>query len=265
MKHGIPFGIAFLILVGATQSHAQNVPVPSPNLGNTNLHQVVQTAQKPAIIAQEPQAHETSWRKFMTDPNATFAGAVALFTAALVWVGWKQLKALNKTVEATKFAAESTYAIEKPIIISKDAVMVVSPSDRSETFNLEIGPFIQIHMKNTGRTPAILQSLAVKTMVLSELPDLPDLAPPSPFHPGKVLENGESQYIFKKCSYYTSDMNANILSNRMFWWAYGYIVYTDFANREHRTGFCYRWSPPGVEHANGKWLDVNFPNYVYLT
>lgn len=137
MRYGINFGIAFLIFVGVTQGHGQNVSVSSPNLGTTNLHQVVQMAQKPAIIAQESQAHETWWEKFKTDPNATFAGAVALFTGALVWVGWKQLKALNKTVEATKFAAESTYAIERPLIIAREATMVVSLSERSETSDLK--------------------------------------------------------------------------------------------------------------------------------
>ena len=243
MRYGIHFGIAFIIFVSATQSNAQSVPVAALNIGTTNLQPVVQpaTAQKPAIVASEPQ---TWWKNFTTDPNATFAGTVALFTGALVWVGWKQLKALNKTVEATKFAAESTYAIEKPIIIRKEAVMVVSHSVRSETFDLTIGPFIQIHVKNTGRTAAKLQSLAVRTKVLRELPDHPDLPPPSPFHPGQVLENGESEYIFQKCSY-IPDVNIEILSRKMFWWAYGYIVYTDFADREHRTGFCYRWSPPG--------------------
>lgn len=129
---------------------------------------------------------------------------------------------------------------------------------------MSMGPFAQIHIKNTGRTPAKLLSLSVRTRVLRDLPDPPDLPPPTPFHPGQVLENGESEYIIEKCSYVPGE-DIKVLSSRMFWWAYGYIVYTDFADREHRTGFCYRWTPPRPSYPNGKWLYVNSPVYVYLT
>lgn len=304
------FLLALLLfsLINTVSALAEINSAVYPKAGPSNLQTTVQTASKPSSPAppkrsetsspeprtspEKPQSPETWWGKFTTDPNATFAGAVALFTLGLVFVGYLQFKKMNETLkatekiakatevsaeatlkmakatevsaEATKMAAEATFSIERPSIVARDPAMVVSPSDRTETFDLTIGPFVQILAKNTGRTPAKLKSLAVRTLVLRNLPTPPSELPPIPFQPGRVLENGESEYIFQKCSYIPGEAT-EVLTGRKFWWAYGYILYTDFSDREHKTGFCFRWHPPGMEYPNGKWLYVNDPDYVYLT
>ena len=68
------------------------------------------------------QESKSLWEKFKTDPNATFAGFVALFTLGLVIVGFLQVTQMKKTLEATLKTAESTLATAEATKTSGEAV-----------------------------------------------------------------------------------------------------------------------------------------------
>lgn len=67
-----------------------------------------------AFLYNDPSSNHgpsVLWQKLWTDPNATFAGAVAVFTLALVIVGAWQARRLRQTVEATEKAVAETRRI----------------------------------------------------------------------------------------------------------------------------------------------------------
>jgi hypothetical protein len=98
------------------------------------------------------------WEKLWTDPNAAFAGAVALFTFALVGVGGWQARRLRQTVEAARHATAETRRIGEAQVrayvdISKVDLTFVALSGM---LNLQrvAHPLVKIEANNTGQSPA---------------------------------------------------------------------------------------------------------------
>lgn len=233
------------------------------------------------------QESKSLWEKFKTDPNATFAGFVALFTLGLVIVGFLQVTQMKKTLEATLKTAESTLAtaeatktsgeatkllaeatlnIEAPIIIVQKAKMVETGriSEEIITSDLTISPFIRIPIKNIGRTPAFLDHEFIFLKVLKELPEKPDYFIKFKFPNGIVLTSGDSNEIQQKyCHLHAGTLL--VLEGKMSLWAFGYVAYRDFIGREHKTGFCYRWYPPNEFSPQGRWEYEGPEAYLYIT
>jgi hypothetical protein len=92
----------------ADQKGGANVPspvvqqIPSDNLSREQTADDKRTTQQP---------EKSWWNKLWTDPNATFAGAVAFFTLALVVVGAFQARRLRQSVGATNAAVAETRRI----------------------------------------------------------------------------------------------------------------------------------------------------------
>lgn len=255
---------------------------------NSDNHTAIGSTGRSNPKDLESQESESWWGKVKTDPNATFAGVVAVFTLGLVIVGFLQVTQLKKTLEATlktaeatlstaeatkasgeatKLLAEATLNIESPIIIVQKAKMVETGiiSEEIKTSDLKISPFIRISVKNIGRTPAFLDHEFIFLSVLNGLTEEPKYPIKFKFPNGMVLEPGSSNEIQQKYNHLESVTNL-VLEGKMFLWAYGYIAYKDFIGREHKTGFCFRWYPPEPSRkTDGRWEYEGPDSYLYMT
>ncbi|EQD25165.1 MAG: hypothetical protein D084_Lepto4C00232G0005 [Leptospirillum sp. Group IV 'UBA BS'] len=256
-------------------AYPQQVPVAYPNTVNQSSPPVpkIHVLQSSPNIAKAipPKFSETWWEKFKTDPNAIFAGAVAIFTFGLVIVGYlqvtqmkKTLQATLKTAEATKLLAEATLNIETPIVVVLKATMVDSPFGGRFTSDLRTSPFIKISVKNVGRTPAFLDHLSILVRVLTELEDEPEYPVKMKFPNGMILESGGLEYMHQKYSH-TDAGTRGVMEGTATLWAFGYFAYKDFIGREHKTGFCYKWVPPSSMNSEGAWEYGGPNNYLYMT
>jgi hypothetical protein len=91
-------------------------------------------------------------QKVWTDPNATFAGAVAILTFALVVVGAWQARRLRQTVEATKGASAETRRIGEAQV--RAYVHIKSAVVDFIRFGFP-QPLIAFVASNSGQSPAI--------------------------------------------------------------------------------------------------------------
>jgi hypothetical protein len=89
------------------QGNPSSAPAAVPQTPSKSL-----SREKAANNNRAPKQPEKSWwDKLWSDPNATFAGAVALFTLALVVVGGVQAWRLRQSVEATNAAVSESRRI----------------------------------------------------------------------------------------------------------------------------------------------------------
>jgi len=137
------------------ERNTENPPATIPQSPSENL-----TPEKPGNNARSGQQPEKSWlQKVWTDPNATFAGAVALFTLALVVVGGWQARRLRQTVQATQNASAEARRIGEAQVrayvdIRNADVFFISFAGTLYRGLLEVQPVIKIVAPNTGQSPA---------------------------------------------------------------------------------------------------------------
>lgn len=120
-------------------------PIPEIPADNLSTKGTDQCQQCPA------QPEKGWWEKFLTDPNAAFAGAVAIFTLALVFVGGWQARRLRQTVQATESAIAETRRIGEAQVrayvhiknAGVDFIMFGVPS-----------PLVTFIASNSGQSPA---------------------------------------------------------------------------------------------------------------
>jgi hypothetical protein len=107
-----------------------------------------------AFLYNDPSSNHgpsVLWQKLWTDPNATFAGAVAVFTLALVIVGAWQARRLRQTVEATEKAVAETRRIGEAEV--RAYVHIKSAAVGFMRFGPTM-PFVQFLASNSGQSPA---------------------------------------------------------------------------------------------------------------
>lgn len=123
--------------------------IPANNLSTESAAQCQQCAA---------QQEKSWWDKFQTDPNATFALAVALFTLALVIVGAWQARRLRQTVEATEKASAETRRIGEAQIRAYVDIRAATVTFLRMTEGValldDVQPLVRITAKNTGQSPA---------------------------------------------------------------------------------------------------------------
>jgi hypothetical protein len=131
---------------GTKQSAHAPTPVAIVSIPNLHLEPVAtQQLQRSGDTLQESWLHRV-WH----DPNASFSGAVALFTLALVGVGIWQGGHLGRSVKAARDAARAAVAAQRPWIKIVDVEVVES------LFRPEVGMRLGLLVKivNIGATPA---------------------------------------------------------------------------------------------------------------
>src|SRR6202043_778772 len=104
------------------------------------------------------------WEKFKSDPNATFAGAVAAFTLALVIVGGIQNRQLRRSVD---LLAQSERAQMFVVVHSEHLRMLTSIAERhaergrdeEDELIYSDAADVAYSFKNYGKTPAIVREI----------------------------------------------------------------------------------------------------------
>lgn len=180
-----------------------------------------------------------------TRMTAGFTGAIAiiaLFQAALfLW----QLKLLRQSTEIASIAADaareaaqvardSFTTLERPwIFLEKHRVERREGAPIKPT--LLNNYYISLLFKNNGRSPAFIDSLAVKFIEKKDLPETPDfstcttlLRSAATLAPGDDFESGQVGPAPGKDTQYT---------------IYGWLTYRDVAGGKHHTGFAIDVSP----------------------
>ena len=114
-----------------------------------------QRTEKGSDNAHASEQPEGWSQKVWTDPNATFAGAVAIFTFALVLVGGWQARRLRQTVEATTAASAVSREIgEAQVKAYVDITDAEIAFTNLGVLNDHAHPLVKIFATNTGQSPA---------------------------------------------------------------------------------------------------------------
>src|ERR1700733_5590349 len=181
-----------------------------------------------------PPEHSWGW-KVVHDPNATFAGAVALFTLALVAVGAVQAAQLNRTVRATRDAAAALPKIERAYVfvdVQMPAAPTLTPKGTAQSH-------LRVDITNHGRTPAFLDQIRAVAHVTTTRPDkLPTTDDDRPLPSGFALKAGTRypQNVYFRVS---QDEWTDVVGlNGPMLFCYGRIQYRDALGGRRETGFC---------------------------
>lgn len=215
---------------------------------------------------------DKGWReKFWTDPTATFTGALAILTLALVVVGTvqstlilraekltrKALKSSRRQAKAARKAANAAIAIELPIL------RALAPDDLLDVANIppEFGPFAgtvndgipgrfsvvdAVKFNNGGRTHAYPVKVALGWSIAPELPPEPayrrtiESAPGAAFPP----EVSTTLTTVPVCIEASEGEIAAMAAGEASLWFYGKLDYLDFLDRPHSHRFCWKWDRP---------------------
>lgn len=198
--------------------------------------EVVAQAAMPAVATPSTVQDQSWWWKLVHDPNATFSGAVALFTFALVLVGVVQARQLRRTVEATREAAQALPNIERAYVFVRvfmidGPVLTDDGSGQSE---------LKVEFANHGRTPAILEQINAVAQTAMEIPT--ELIDPAitQLPPGLVIPPGESYDLQVRYRITRLEWN-NVTGANLALFCYGRLRYRDVLNNHRETRFCWNY------------------------
>jgi hypothetical protein len=183
------------------------------------------------------------WEKLLTDPNATFAAAVAAFTLGLVVVGYLQ-------VSVTRLQYRATVALEAPVFRFGQIKLVeyankssmVALGDRVAKGTPPAFSRILVLLANAGRSNAQVDQACVEWFVGLSLPDTPRyqhiqnwnmILPPNAQSWALFDEFGDVELTPAEC--------AAINARSSYLWTYGFFSYSDFKGDRFTHGFLGRW------------------------
>jgi hypothetical protein len=243
-KGWLPIALAYLafafFLFGSVWAATHIPQLARAQAVSTQTIAVPATASAPAAAAVSKAAFaapDQPWAwKFLHDPNATFAGAVALFTLALVVVGVIQAMQLRRTVDATREAAVALPNIERAYVfirvLMKDAPMLSDKGTAQSSLIVEIA--------NHGRTPAILEQINAvagpldkrpQELIVPELTELP---------PGLVIAPSTTYELTVRYRVSAEEWQ-KIIGLSLALVCFGRIRYRDVLMNHRETGFCWEY------------------------
>lgn len=271
------FQVLFLV-IGATslampQSQKQpatNKQGPQKQIEKSAVNQTVPDTSRPGTVSetqfytynrQESERGETI--KEISDV------LLAIFTLALVWVGWQQWRTLRKhetwmeknVAVVTEIAsaakknadaivdAERAWIIATPVQDAPDLGFIPDPGDSPETPFNDTSNRFSVSFKNTGNTPARLIDSAVVYRLfnsLDEVPSEPNYGQRGPFE-GLPLVKGDSIgaiAFLQPTSIMARSQAAAVQRQEAFMCAYGIIAYEDVFGRARETRFGYVYHFP---------------------
>jgi hypothetical protein len=187
------------------------------------------------------------WQKFITDPNATFAGAVTAFTLALVVVGAYQARRLRQAVDAMR--ASERRDLRAYVVVNGGTIINVTGTPQPPTpgqpvqpaaalVNPAIGPVAQLTLLNAGKTPARLvvcsAGIEFREFPLSSPPALAEVASPA----RSVLGPGVASTATRRMpQQLTPQQVIDLLAGTGAVYVYGIITYEDVYRESHTTSF----------------------------
>lgn len=189
------------------------------------------------------------WEKLWTDPNATFAGAVAIFTLGLVFVGYFQVKATRAQVVTSGLQYRATLALEAPNLFIP-AIKLVEYANETTTVAVS-DPVLKgmpnfcrilVLLTNSGRSNANITQGCLEWIVAPTLPPKPVYQHILQWH--AILRRDEQIWgRFDPLGdvRLTPTQREEIEAGRSYLWTYGFFSYSDFKGSSVRRGFMGRW------------------------
>jgi hypothetical protein len=196
--------------------------------------------------------------------NTAFAGLLVLVGAGGICLAVRSLRALEKQTRAT----QDSVAV---LMNSERAWVIISETHPPELAPISPGRIPPYHtfrftIKNAGRTVARLMELTGETRLLQDLQELPPLpvyreSPPTAdelgFRHGGVLAPGATFDTWIEVDVRLDDSTFyDIRNSKKVLYVYGFLRYFDFAEKERKTQFCYRYLNRGMHWVAGD--DVTF-------
>jgi hypothetical protein len=183
--------------------------------------------------APNPEPEKNWWDKVWTDPIATFAGAVALFTLAFVIVAGGQNRQLRRNVDVLA-------QIERPHLWIEE-ITIHDIRNNAPTIRPKIGWSI----KNGGRTPARPQRIRVKIKVGARMRSIwPNLWTGDDLGTQIMIPPDQSIFIqeaWVSPKSFQKEFIERILRNELPFFVYGFIEYKGLTKRTHRSGFAFQY------------------------
>jgi hypothetical protein len=175
---------------------------------------------------------------------------IAMFTLALVIVGTWQGVQLQRTVEATKSAADALPKIERayvfPDLIVGDAKGTTATREDGVVVTRR-NVLITISIKNHGRTPAVLGDFTAGIGLCKNLSQRRMIEQQRLTAPGRVLGSGEpfaaKDRIFNVDDEGVKDIERGRADDSMLV-LFGKVEYLDVLGKMQTTEFCRIWHPP---------------------
>jgi hypothetical protein len=293
--------VVLLLLTGVAVAQSQQPPLdqrPAEQTGkdtaakSNTSDQISKPAQPPTAIPQVPaptlavekapntdttaqQPEKSWWEKVRSDPNALFAGAVALFTLALVIVGSRQSRQLKRSVDLLAKAERSQMFV---VVHSEHLRMLISTAER----HAEQGPDeegviyadvadVTYSFKNYGKTPAIVREISARLVYGAKPPEEPTYIPTDQVLQEHMIASGDSTAIITplddvrphRCQMdeglTIQEANA-VVRAQSYIWFYGRVLYQDIFGQEREHRFLWRYGG-----AHGFRPNYEYPNYVKNT
>jgi hypothetical protein len=252
---------------GSAESGAPNKP-NAPGQPPAVIPQVptpILTGEKTPNASPASQQPENWWQKFLTDPNAGFAGAVALFTLALVVVGSRQNRQLKRSVD---LLAQSERAQMFMIVTGSDLTQLtrgvegLPDSAKIDDGVVDAGAYVLFCFKNYGKTPAIVKEMSFRLVFFERLPDEPIYIPSDIILLENMISTGNitGGHECKLETKITLGQARTIIRAQSYVWFYGHIIYDDIFGKEHEHAFIWRYGG-----AHGFRPNYEHPKYIKNT
>jgi hypothetical protein len=186
--------------------------------------------------------------------------AIAFFTYTLWRATTKLQEAAERQIEDTQKAlAIGKQSADAAMLSAQSAISLERPTIM--LYRLDFGdmgtanwdamlqwPKIEVSVKNYGRTPAFIQSLAVEIVCGITLPDEPDYSEHAFDVPPETVIEAKANFDLGATRPHQltllEDIEA-IKEERKFLWVYGYVQYLDFLGDRHIMRFCKQLLPNG--------------------
>jgi hypothetical protein len=204
------------------------------------------------------------WRRFWTDPSATFAAFLALFTAALYWTGRKQWIA---AANANKAAARAAEATERNLAtLERPWVFVSAPQSVANPDGDDFPPCCLFDISNHGRMPAIVDECLAVAGYGAARPPEPAAREEfyGPLGPGERIKDcivawdagGQHEVVINTETGETHPCPERRDGDKFFFFAQ--VRYSGVNGQSYASSFCWRW-----DYAARLWVktggdDVNY-------
>lgn len=231
---------------------------PLPRL--TQLADYPRTVNEPTVSHDLPR-REKSWaEKLATNPQDTFAGVLAVFTAVLIGVGiWQGRQMRAQVLEASKQVRrleETIVEMRESNRVAADALeharMVTANAERpwvganifylQGEFNVGQTMETEVIFRNFGKAPAVDFTTWSGSGLMTNLGP-PRMKPEDQYGPNVLFPAQDVRYPHKLPEPLSTEQFNAIRRGELFFVVAGRLTYKDHLRQEHITEYCGFYEP----------------------
>jgi hypothetical protein len=226
----------FAVVIVALPSECAYAPRPLGANNRTNQH------------GNQNGPLSNFWNWVATDSISFFTFVLAGFAGVQIVITGFQIRFLIRadqtarvSADAASKSANAAIAMERPRVRVTQIAMAEF-DERPVATQIET-PYIQITLRNYGRSPAYLIGSHMQLRIAKKLP--PEVQYPEGFDQSAVIEPGtDFTWTWAKVDFRpTTDEIRAVVNRTAMLWIYGVILYEGFSDDEWRTGFSGAWNP----------------------